>query len=55
MAGISDRDRSVFEEAYITPLDNFTDTEQINIGTLAVALKVILEAAKKRQQESLPK
>ena len=55
MARISDRDRSPFEEAYKTPLDNFTYTEQVSIGKLAVALKVILEAAKKRQQESLPK
>jgi hypothetical protein len=55
MAQISDRDRRVFEEAYKTVLDTFTDDEQARIGHLAGELNSILDAAKKRQQERLAK
>jgi hypothetical protein len=55
MAHISDRDRSAFEEAYKTVLDNFTEGEQERLRKLAGELNSILEDAKKRQQEKLAK
>jgi hypothetical protein len=48
MARISDRDRTVFEEAYKTVLDNFTEGELAQIGRLAGELRNVIEGAKKR-------
>jgi hypothetical protein len=50
MASIIDNDRSVFREAANTILDNFTEAELQEAGTLASKLSVILKAAKERQQ-----
>ncbi|MGH9827053.1 MAG: hypothetical protein ACREDR_27815 [Blastocatellia bacterium] len=50
MAQITDQDRSVFSEAYKTTLDNFTGGEQQEIHVLADKLRVVLEAAKKREK-----
>jgi hypothetical protein len=51
MGQISDKDRSIFREAYNTVLDNLTEDEQSEIDRLAGELQRILEAAKGRQQE----
>jgi len=55
MAGIRDKDRSVFSEAYKTVLDNFTEEELERIGKLSAELNSILEAAKKREQQRVKK
>jgi hypothetical protein len=55
MAYISDRDAAIFKEASIPAIDNFTTQDLEQIGKLAQELKPILEAAKKRKQESLKK
>jgi len=48
MSHITDVDRTVFAEANHTALDNFTDDEQKQLHTIAVQLRAIIEAAKKR-------
>ena len=48
MARINDRTRSVFSEADKTILRNFTAEETKQINELAEKLRVILEAAKRR-------
>jgi hypothetical protein len=53
MALISDKDRNVFKEAASTVLDNFTEPELGEIGTLASKLGAIIKAAQERQQDKL--
>jgi hypothetical protein len=53
MPFINDRDAAVFREASIPAIDNFTEAEFTEIGELAQRLRVILEAAKERQQKDL--
>ncbi len=55
MASISEKERSVFSEAYKTVLDNFTEEELIRIGKLSAELNSILETAKKREQQRVKK
>jgi predicted secreted protein len=55
MARIKYQDASVFKEANLTLLDNFSDDEVQHIEKLAQELKGVLDAAKKRQQDRLKK
>jgi len=55
MARIKYQDASVFKEANLTVLDNFSDDEVQHIEKLAQELKGVLDAAKKRQQDRLKK
>jgi len=55
MAAINDRDRTAFDEASKTVLDNFSEAEQETIGKLAAQLKSVLEAAKKRAHDQISK
>jgi len=55
MAAITDKNRSVFNEAAATLLDNFTQEEQEQIAAMASELQTILTAAKKRDQEKFRK
>jgi len=48
MARISDKDRTVFEEAYKSVLDNFTEMELEQIGKAAEDLRNVIEGAKQR-------
>jgi hypothetical protein len=55
MARIKEQDASIFKEANLTVLDNFSDLEVLRIGILAEELKALLDVAKKRQGDSLRK
>jgi uncharacterized coiled-coil protein SlyX len=55
MPRINDLDMSIFQEAGIPAIDNFTSEELETIGGLAKQLKAIMGAAKERQQQALEK
>jgi hypothetical protein len=48
MARISDKNRTVFKEAYKSVLDNFTEMELEQIGKAAEDLRTVIEGAKQR-------
>lgn len=53
MSRIPDTDMDVFQRASIPVIDNFTDSELLEISGIAQKLKAIMNAALKRQQDHL--
>ena len=52
---IGDRDASIFREASIPAMDNFTEEELSDVSRLARDLKTIMDAAKQRLKMRLEK